>query len=62
MMPYCEYHKCKKVAEDRCKLLRMWDSYDFRTRPTHTQAIWLCAKHLKKINEILEIEPEAESL
>lgn len=55
MMPYCEYHKCKRVAEKEARLLRMWESYDFRKNPNHTQQIWLCGKHLKKINKLLGI-------
>lgn len=53
MMPFCEYYKCKRVADDKPELLRKWDSYHFRDRPTHTQEIWLCEKHLSKINKLL---------
>lgn len=56
MMPFCEYHRCKKVAENKTELLRKWDSYDFRTASNHTQDIWLCSKHLKKINKLLGIQ------
>lgn len=56
MMPFCEYHRCKKGAYKQAKLLRMWDSYNFRTASNHTQQIWLCKKHLKKINKLLGIE------
>jgi hypothetical protein len=55
MMPYCEYRKCSRVAEQRARLLRMWDSYD-RNHTSHTQGIWLCKKHLEKINKLLNIE------
>lgn len=56
MMPYCEYHKCKTVAEAKPRLLRMWDSYDKLRNSNHTQEIWLCKKHLKKINKLLAIK------
>lgn len=56
MMPFCEYHKCKKIAEAKPRLLRMWDSYHFRDSPNHTQEIWLCRKHLAKINKLLGLE------
>lgn len=55
MMPYCEYKKCKKVATTKSKLLRKWDSWHFRDKPTHNQEIWLCEKHDKKINDLLQI-------
>ena len=54
MMPYCEYHKCKSVAESKCGLLRKWDSYSNQNN-RHHQDIWLCKKHLKKINKLLEV-------
>ncbi len=56
-MPYCEYRKCKKVAGDKIRLLRMWGSYD-RHNTNHTQAIWLCDKHHKKIAKMLSVEPK----
>jgi hypothetical protein len=61
MMPYCEYYKCKKVAEDKPMLLRMWDSYHHIKNPTHVQKIWLCHKHLKKINKLLGLAPIKET-
>ncbi len=62
MMPYCEYHKCNKVAENnKIGLLRTWDTYDFRERPGHTQGIWLCKKHIKKLCKQLGIK-EGEAL
>ena len=57
MMPYCEYHKCKKVAVDSPRLLRMWSSYSVYNM-SHHQEIWLCAKHLKKINKLLDVSVE----
>ena len=56
MMPFCEYRKCKRVADKEIRLLRMWSSYDFRKSPNHTQAIWLCAKHHKKISKALNVD------
>lgn len=56
MMPYCEYRKCKSVAEGKPRILRMWDSYHHRNNSNHTQEIWLCNKHLAKINKLLGIE------
>jgi hypothetical protein len=60
MMPNCEHHKCKKVAEEKSQILRMWDSYSVRNM-NHHQPIWLCAKHLKKINKLLEIATQSDS-
>lgn len=60
MMPYCEYHKCKRVATTEARLLRMWDSYHHRDASNHTQRIWLCDKHLAKINKLLGIEKVEE--
>jgi len=54
MMPTCEYRKCKRVAEKTCGLLRKWDSYD-QHHTSHTQEIWLCKKHLKKISKLLDL-------
>lgn len=59
MMPFCEYHRCNNVADtDKTGLLRTWDSYHFRDNPTHTQGIWLCKKHLKKIRKQLSLEEQ----
>ncbi len=55
MMPYCEYRKCKRVADKSARVLRMWDSYDAHHQ-THTQVIYLCKKHLAKIHKLLQIE------
>ena len=55
MMPYCEYRKCKRVAAKTIRLLRMWDSYD-RNHTSHTQEIWLCGKHIKKISKLLNVK------
>lgn len=56
MMPYCEYRKCKRVADGKVRLLKMWDSYD-RNHTSHTQVIYMCEKHIAKINKLLCIEP-----
>jgi len=57
MMPTCQYKKCSKVAyQEHTHLLEKWSTYDFRTSPSHVQAIWLCNKHIKKINNILQLE------
>ncbi len=56
MMPYCEYRKCKRVAEGKPRILRMWSSYHFRDNSNHTQEISLCNKHLDKINKALCIK------
>lgn len=60
-MPYCEYDKCKRVADvTQCGLLRKWSSWHFRDFPTHTQDIALCDKHLKKINKLLHVRSTNE--
>ena len=62
MMPYCEYHRCKKVADTtEMGLLRKWESYHFRDNSNHTQDIALCKKHLKKINKLLQVRELKES-
>ena len=56
-MPFCEYNKCNNVAKtDKIGLLRTWDSYHFRTASNHTQGIWLCTKHVKKLQKLLNVE------
>ena len=62
MMPFCEYRKCDRVSENPSRLLRMWSSYDSRTAPNHTQEIWLCKKHLKKINKLLNVATKMEEI
>lgn len=54
MMPYCEHYKCKRVASNTTGILRKWSSYDVYN-PSHTQQIWLCKKHVKKINKLLQL-------
>lgn len=56
MMPFCEYKKCSRVAEGKPGLLRTWDTYHHRDNPNHTQEIWLCNKHLAKINKLLNLK------
>lgn len=54
MMPYCEYRKCKRVANGKARLLRMWDSYDAQHQ-SHAQVIYLCNKHRAKIHKLLQV-------
>lgn len=61
MMPFCQYHKCKRVADtDKIGLLETWDTYHFRNNPTHTQGVWLCKKHVKKVKKLLGVEMQEE--
>jgi len=53
MMQECEYRKCAKAGNNKSRLLRTWDSFDHIKNPSHHQNIWLCDKHLAKIDELL---------
>ena len=57
MMPFCEYRKCKRVADDTPTLLRQWSSFS-QENQNHHQEIWLCNKHIAKINELLGLRPK----
>lgn len=62
MMPFCEYRKCKKVAAKTSRLLRKWGDYDNKDGRNRHQEVWLCDKHLKKVNKILLIEEQVQAM